>query len=118
MTPPLDDSFHSCEAIGFHPGPCASYHLHDMTLNWLATAKMYLPIYLLPQLLFKMPAVRSRPLDVLVKVSTNIFNSGMMLACLNVVVQQKHHQRSNQTCGLLYFGKGKSMSSRFDRIYF
>jgi len=80
MTPPLDDSFHSCEAIGFHPGPCASYHLHDMTLNWLATAKMYLPIYLLPQLLFKMPAVRSRPLDVLVKVSTNIFNSGMMLA--------------------------------------
>ena len=52
--------FQSCEAVGYHPGPCLPYHAHDLTLNFISTAKMYLPIYILPQVVFKLDAIKTR----------------------------------------------------------
>lgn len=76
---PHYDRFVPCEAAGFHEGPCVPYLAKDMFLNWLATAKMYVPIYTIPLLMWKREKLATAPFPTLTRYFQSIFNSGMLL---------------------------------------
>lgn len=78
--PPLVDKFLSCEAAGHHDGPCLHYLCDGFRQDWLATAKMYLPLYCIPRVTFSLGRTLKNPQSTVKKTVLDITYSGLMLA--------------------------------------
>ncbi|KAI8506896.1 hypothetical protein Bbelb_153350 [Branchiostoma belcheri] len=68
--------------LHMHPGSCHAYTLKDTLRSWPSFFKMYLPINLVPVLLFKYKQLLSRPTDTLTSLFIHTVWSGTFLTFL------------------------------------
>ncbi|RUS78406.1 hypothetical protein EGW08_013820 [Elysia chlorotica] len=82
--------FLTCAEIGLHEGSCTKHRVTDLLQSLSGFAKLYLPIHLIPVLIFKRGLLLKRPFFVLYSLSKNLALStaflGLMVFLAKIVI--------------------------------